>query len=109
MVVALREVKIRGEIRTIVDYAMEMIQSPDFVGNNIHTGWLDSRIASQVRTLDQNRWTSVMSWTSIDIFSCIFGSMRWCDKQNWQIKFVCTASVCPLAKTCGVISKLQDA
>ena len=49
MVVALKEVKIRGEIRTIVDYAMEMIQSPDFVGNNIHTGWLDSRIASQVR------------------------------------------------------------
>ena len=48
MVVALKEVKIRGEIRTIVDYAMEMIQSPDFVGNNIHTGWLDSRIASQV-------------------------------------------------------------
>jgi len=48
MVVALKEVKIRGEIRTIVDYATEMIQSPDFVGNNIHTGWLDSRIASHV-------------------------------------------------------------
>lgn len=49
MGVALKEVKIRGEIRTIVDYATEMIQSPDFVGNNIHTGWLDSRIASHVR------------------------------------------------------------
>lgn len=48
MVVALKEVKIRGEIRTIVDYASEMVQSPDFVGNNIHTGWLDARIASQV-------------------------------------------------------------
>lgn len=48
MVVALKEVKIRGEIRTIVDYATEMIQNPDFVGNNIHTGWLDSRIASHV-------------------------------------------------------------
>ena len=48
MVVALKEVKIRGEIRTIVDYAIEMIQSPEFVGNNIHTGWLDARIASRV-------------------------------------------------------------
>ena len=48
MGVALKEVKIRGEIRTIIDYATEMIQSPDFVGNNIHTGWLDSRIASHV-------------------------------------------------------------
>ena len=49
MVVALKEVKIRGEIRTIVDYASEMIQSPDFVGNEVHTGWLDSRIARHVR------------------------------------------------------------
>lgn len=48
MGIALREVRIRGEIRTVVDYATEMIQSPDFVGNNIHTGWLDSRIASHV-------------------------------------------------------------
>jgi len=49
MVVALKEVKIRGEIRTIVDYAVEMIQSGDFVNNNIHTGWLDARIAQHVR------------------------------------------------------------
>ena len=50
MVVALKEVKIRGEIRTIVDYVVDMVQSPDFIGNRIHTGWLDSRIASQVRS-----------------------------------------------------------
>lgn len=49
MVVALKEVKIRGEIRTIVDYAVEMIQSAEFVTNNIHTGWLDARIAQHVR------------------------------------------------------------
>lgn len=48
MVVALKEIRIRGEIRTVLDYAVEMIQSPDFVGNNIHTGWLDGRIASHV-------------------------------------------------------------
>ena len=49
MVVALKEVKIRGEIRTIVDYAAEMVQAPDFVQNNVHTGWLDARIAAHVR------------------------------------------------------------
>ena len=48
---ALKEVKIRGEIRSIIDYATEMIQHDDFVGNNIHTGWLDNRIASHVRPL----------------------------------------------------------
>jgi len=50
MVVALRELNIRGEIRTIVDYAVDMIKSEEFVGNNIHTGWLDGRIAAQVRS-----------------------------------------------------------
>lgn len=49
MVVALKEVKIRGEIRNTVDYTADMIQSLDFVGNNIHTGWLDNRIATNVR------------------------------------------------------------
>ncbi len=49
MVVALKEVKIRGEIRTIVDYVVDMVQAPEFIGNRIHTGWLDSRIAAQAR------------------------------------------------------------
>ena len=48
MVTALKEVRIRGEIRTIVDYVTDLIQTRDFLGNSIHTGWLDSRIASHV-------------------------------------------------------------
>ena len=32
-----------------MDYAVEMIQSADFVTSNIHTGWLDARIAQHVR------------------------------------------------------------
>ena len=50
MVVALKEIKIRGEIRTLVDYVIDMLQEPEFVGNQIHTGWLDGRIAAQVCT-----------------------------------------------------------
>jgi hypothetical protein len=49
MVVALRDVRVRGEIHTIIDYAADMLQSPEFVNNEIHTGWLDSRIAANVR------------------------------------------------------------
>lgn len=48
LVVALRDVAIRGEIRTIIDYALDMVQSQDLIGNTIHTGWLDSRIALKV-------------------------------------------------------------
>ncbi|KAL4859471.1 Acetyl-CoA carboxylase 1 [Chlorella vulgaris] len=50
MVVALKEIKIRGEIRTISDYVVELIQSPDFLANTHHTGWLDARISAQVRS-----------------------------------------------------------
>ncbi|KAK2079983.1 hypothetical protein QBZ16_002378 [Prototheca wickerhamii] len=48
MVVALKEIKIRGEIQTPVDYVARMIQTDDFLGNRHHTGWLDARIAAQV-------------------------------------------------------------
>lgn len=49
MVLALKEVKIRGEIRTTVDYIINMIQEPDFQLQRIHTAWLDNRIAQHVR------------------------------------------------------------
>ena len=55
MVVALKEVAIRGEIHTPVDYIVDMIQSPEFVRDAHHTGWLDSRIAAQVRALPGRR------------------------------------------------------
>ena len=51
LVVALKQVKIRGEIRTTVDYTTDMIQHEAFMGNNHHTGWLDSRIAAHVSHL----------------------------------------------------------
>lgn len=41
----------RGEIRTIVDYATDLIQTPEFLTNVHHTGWLDSRISAQVGVL----------------------------------------------------------
>ncbi|MEW5311712.1 MAG: hypothetical protein WDW38_003401 [Sanguina aurantia] len=49
MVVALRDVVIRGEIRTNVDYTLDMLTSPDFVSNHLNTGWLDARIAAHVK------------------------------------------------------------
>ena len=48
MVVALKQVRIRGEIRTTADYTTDMIQHAAFMGNDHHTGWLDSRIAAHV-------------------------------------------------------------
>ena len=49
MVIALRAVHIRGEIHTNVDYTTDLIQDKEYVGNEIHTGWLDSRIARRIK------------------------------------------------------------
>lgn len=46
MVVALKELEIRGSIRTTVEYIVKMIQSDDFIHNRITTDWLDGRIAN---------------------------------------------------------------
>ncbi|KAL4525084.1 hypothetical protein Ndes2526A_g07171 [Nannochloris sp. 'desiccata'] len=48
MVVALKEIRIRGEIRTNSDYVCDLIQCREFVEDEHHTSWLDSRIAAQI-------------------------------------------------------------
>ncbi|PSS17413.1 Biotin carboxylase [Actinidia chinensis var. chinensis] len=49
MVLGLKEIQIRGEIRTNVDYTIDLLHASDYKDNKIHTGWLDSRIAMRVR------------------------------------------------------------
>lgn len=48
MVLALKELSIRGDISTTVDYISKLIELDDFVNNNIDTGWLDSIIKENV-------------------------------------------------------------
>nr|ASZ00206.1 acetyl-CoA carboxylase 2 [Geranium incanum] len=49
MVLGLKEVQIRGEIRTNVDYTIDLLHASDYKENKIHTGWLDNRIAMRVK------------------------------------------------------------
>ena len=44
MVLALKELSIRGDICTTVDYISNLIQMSDFTDNHIDTGWLDKLI-----------------------------------------------------------------
>jgi acetyl-CoA carboxylase/biotin carboxylase 1 len=48
MVLALKELSIRGDISTTVDYISKLIELDDFVNNNIDTGWLDAIITENV-------------------------------------------------------------
>jgi len=45
MIVALKELEIRGDIRTTTEYIIKLLQSEDFIANRINTDWLDGRIA----------------------------------------------------------------
>lgn len=49
MVLALKELSIRGDIRTTTEYLVHMMESDDFRANRINTAWLDGRILDKVR------------------------------------------------------------
>uniref|UniRef100_A0A8C9MV26 acetyl-CoA carboxylase n=1 Tax=Serinus canaria TaxID=9135 RepID=A0A8C9MV26_SERCA len=49
MVVALKELSIRGDFRTTVEYLIKLLETEIFQNNEIHTGWLDHLIAEKVQ------------------------------------------------------------
>uniref|UniRef100_A0A8D0FZT9 acetyl-CoA carboxylase n=1 Tax=Sphenodon punctatus TaxID=8508 RepID=A0A8D0FZT9_SPHPU len=49
MVVALKELSIRGDFRTTVEYLIKLLETESFQQNRIDTGWLDKLIAEKVQ------------------------------------------------------------
>ncbi|XP_055002917.1 acetyl-CoA carboxylase 2 isoform X1 [Sorex araneus] len=49
MVVALKELSIRGDFRTTVEYLINLLETENFQSNAIDTGWLDHLIAQKVQ------------------------------------------------------------
>ena len=48
MVVALKELSIRGEFQTTVEYLIKLLETPAFEENTITTGWLDELISNKL-------------------------------------------------------------
>ncbi|OBZ91864.1 Acetyl-CoA carboxylase [Choanephora cucurbitarum] len=48
MVIALKELSIRGDFRTTVEYIIRLLETPDFEENTINTGWLDMLISKKM-------------------------------------------------------------
>lgn len=48
MVVALKEISIRGDFRTTVEYLIKLLETPAFEENTITTGWLDELISKKL-------------------------------------------------------------
>lgn len=49
MVVALKELSIRGDFRTTVEYLINLLETERYQNNDIDTGWLDHLIAEKVQ------------------------------------------------------------
>ncbi|CDR41195.1 CYFA0S06e03664g1_1 [Cyberlindnera fabianii] len=48
MVVALKELSIRGDFKTTVEYLIKLLETTDFEDNTITTGWLDELISKKL-------------------------------------------------------------
>ena len=48
MVLALKELSIRGDFRTTVEFLVTLLETEHFHSNQINTGWLDQLIAEKV-------------------------------------------------------------
>ena len=49
MVYALKELSIRGDFRTTVEFLITLLETVDFDANHFDTGWLDKLIADKVK------------------------------------------------------------
>ena len=49
LVVALKELSIRGDFGTTVEYLTKLLETEEYQTNNITTGWLDRLIAEKVK------------------------------------------------------------
>lgn len=47
--VALKELSIRGDFLTTVEYLIKLLETKSFQVNELDTGWLDTLIADKVR------------------------------------------------------------
>merc|ERR1712176_861677 len=44
LILALKEIEVRGEIRTTVEYLVQLLETDEFIENTIDTAWLDGII-----------------------------------------------------------------
>ncbi len=55
MVIAMKELSIRGDFRTTVDILIKLLETESFQNNSFHTGWLDKLITEKVQVCSRKR------------------------------------------------------
>lgn len=59
LVVALKELSIRGDFRTTVEYLIKLLETESFQNNEIDTSWLDHLIAEKVQVVRLEEWKHI--------------------------------------------------
>lgn len=52
LILALKEIEVRGEIRTTVEYLPQLLETKEFIENTIDTSWLDGIIKERLVKID---------------------------------------------------------
>lgn len=60
MIVALKELSIRGDFRTTVEYLIGLLETKDFEKNTITTAWLDELISKKVTTEKPDKIVAIL-------------------------------------------------
>lgn len=86
LVIALKELSIRGDFRTTVEYLIKLLETPNFQDNQIDTAWLDLLIAERVHTEKPDILLGVICGalhiadrTILDAFHTFQSSLQRCD------------------------------
>ncbi|KAI9223672.1 carboxyl transferase domain-containing protein [Blastocladiella britannica] len=68
MIMALKELRIRGDFRTTVEYLITLLETAEFSSNNFSTEWLDGRIEAKMTAERPDRWVSVVCGAAVAAF-----------------------------------------
>jgi len=55
LILALKEIEVRGEIRTTVEYLVQLLETKEFIENTIDTAWLDGILKEQSVKIEVNK------------------------------------------------------
>jgi acetyl-CoA carboxylase/biotin carboxylase 1 len=83
MVIALKELSIRGDFRTTVEYIIRLLETEEFTDNTINTGWLDMLISKKLTAERPDTMLAVLCGAATKAYSASLESWVLC-KQHLE-------------------------
>ncbi|KAL7749387.1 acetyl-coenzyme-A carboxylase [Sorochytrium milnesiophthora] len=75
MIMALKELSIRGDFRTTIEYLIKLLETDVFSENCFNTAWLDGLIEQNVRAERPDLWVSVVCGAACKAHTAYDGTM----------------------------------